>query len=78
MTYAKINDGTVVNILTIRPEQAHEFPDCVPMPSGVHAEPGDTYADGKFYRDGVELKSTAQLQAEAEEVLNILLGGGTE
>ena len=75
MTYAKIKDGMVVNILSIRPEQAHEFPDCVLMPSGVHAEPGDRYTDGKFYRDGVELKSTAQLQAEADEVLNILLGG---
>lgn len=76
MNYAKIKDGVVVNVLSIRRSQAHEFPDCVPMndiPAGI----GDTYADGIFYRDGVEIKSTAQQLAEAEEVMNILLGGET-
>ena len=75
MDYAKIVDGVVVNVLSIRRSQAHEFPDCVPLndiPAGI----GDTYADGKFYRDGVEIKSSAQKLAEAEEILNIL-GGET-
>lgn len=73
MNYAKIKDGIVVNVLSIRQSQAHEFPDCVPLndiPAGI----GDTYADGKFYRDGVEIKSSAQKLAEAEEILNILGG----
>lgn len=76
MNYAKIIDGIVVNVLSIRRSQAHEFPDCVPLndiPAGI----GDTYADGKFYRDGVEIKSTAQELAEANEIINILLGGET-
>lgn len=76
MTYAKIKSGIVVNVLSIRQEQAREFPDCVPM--NVPAGLGDTYADGVFYRDGVAIKSTAQLRAEADEVLSILLGGDTE
>ncbi len=75
MNYAQIKDGMVVNVLSIRQAQAHEFPDCVPMndiPAGI----GDTYEDGKFYRDGVEVKSPAQQLAEANEILAIL-GGET-
>lgn len=75
MNYAQIKDGIVVNVLSIRQAQAHEFPDCVPLddiPAGI----GDTYENGKFYRDGVEIKSTAQQLAEAQEILAIL-GGDT-
>lgn len=75
MDYAQIKNSVVVNVLSIRQAQAHEFPDCVPMndiPAGI----GDTYADGKFYRDGVEVKSPVQQLAEAEEILRIL-GGET-
>lgn len=75
MNYAKIKDGKVVNVLSIRQAQANEFPDCVPMndiPAGI----GDTYEDGRFYRDGVEVKSLAQELAEAKEILAIL-GGET-
>ena len=74
MNYAKIKDGVVVNVLSIRRSQAAEFPDCVVMgdiPAGI----GDTYADGKFYRGGVEIKSIAQQLSDAEEVMRILLGG---
>lgn len=73
MNYAKIKGGIVVNVLSIRRPQAHEFPDCVPLndiPAGI----GDTYTDGKFYRDGVEIKSAAQELAEAQEILGILGG----
>ena len=76
MDYAKIKDGIVVNVLSIRRSQAHEFPECVPLndiPAGI----GDTYADGIFYRDGVEIKSPAQELAEANEIMNILMGGDT-
>lgn len=76
MDYAQIKDGKVVNVLSIRQAQAHEFPDCVPLndiPVGI----GDTYTNGKFFRNGVEVKSFAQELAEANEVINILLGGET-
>lgn len=75
MNYAQIKGGKVVNVLSIRQAQAHEFPDCVPMndiPAGI----GDTYEDGRFYRDGMEVKSLAQELAEAKEILAIL-GGET-
>ncbi|MBQ2977621.1 MAG: hypothetical protein IJE17_09035, partial [Clostridia bacterium] len=68
------NDGIVVNILSLRKSQESEFPDCVPLndiPAGI----GDTYSDGLFYRDGVELKSVSQQLAEANEILNIILEG---
>lgn len=74
MDYAQIKDGMVVNVLSIRQEQAGEFPDCVPMndiPAGI----GDTYAEGKFYREGLEVKSVSQRLDEANDALNILLGG---
>lgn len=77
MNYSQIKDGIVVNVLSIRQAQAHEFPDCVPMndiPAGI----GDTYEDGRFYRDGVEVKSPVQELAEANEIMAILLGGGAE
>ena len=74
MTYAKINDGAVVNVISLRKGQAHEFPDCVPM-NGIPAGVGDTYSDGLFYRDGEEVKSVAQQLAEANEILNIILEG---
>lgn len=64
MIYAKIKDGAVVNVLSLRKSQANEFPDCVPMndiPAGI----GDTYFDGLFYRGGEEVKSPAQQLYEA-------------
>ena len=76
MNYAQIKDGIVVNVLSICQAQAHEFPDCVPMndiPAGI----GDTYAEGLFYREGVEVKPPAQELAEANEIMAILLGGET-
>lgn len=75
MNYAQIKGGKVVNVLSIRQAQAHEFPDCVPM-NDVPAGIGDSYANGRFYRDGVEVKSPAQELAEAQEILRIL-GGET-
>lgn len=74
MTYAKIENGKVTNLIEVRTAQAHEFPDCVPLndiPAGI----GDSYSDGLFYRDGVELKSIAQQLYEANEILNIILEG---
>lgn len=72
--YAKISDGVVRNVLTIRRSQAAEFPDCVAMgdiPAGI----GDTYEDGLFYRGGKQVKTEVQkkddqLQATSEAALS--------
>ncbi len=74
MNYAKINDGVVTNVLTLRRSQAAEFPDCVAIgdiPVGI----GDTYADGLFYRGGKQVKTELQktdeqLKATAEAALS--------
>lgn len=63
MTMAEIMDGVVTNIFEILPGQEAEFPDAVCIdgrPTGI----GDTYTDGKFYRDGEEIKTDAEILAE--------------
>lgn len=63
MTMAEIMEGVVTNIFEILPGQEAEFPDaaCIDgRPAGI----GDTYSDGKFYRDGEEIKTDAEILAE--------------
>ena len=59
MRYAVITDGTVSNIIALRPANAGDFPGAVALhdrPVGI----GDTYSDGKFYRDGEEVLTAAE------------------
>ena len=67
MRYALIDNGTVANIIALNDRNAGDFPTAVKLgdrPVGI----GDTYTDGKFYRDGVEvLTPMEQAQAEITE-----------
>ena len=67
MRYAIVTDGIVTNIIALNDRNASDFPTAVKLgdrPVGI----GDTYADGKFYRDGVEvLTPMEQAQAEIAE-----------
>lgn len=67
MRYAWIENGVVTNIIVLNDRNASDFPDVVrlgDLPVGI----GDTYTDGKFYRDGVEvLTPMEQAQAEMTE-----------
>ena len=67
MNYALIENGIVTNIIWMYETNADEFPTAVKLgdrPVGI----GDTYTDGKFYRDGVEvLTPMEQAQAEIEK-----------
>ena len=67
MRYALIDNGIVTNIIALNDRNANDFPAAVKLgdrPVGI----GDTYADGKFYRDGVEvLTPMEQAQAEITE-----------
>ena len=67
MRYAIVTDGAVTNIIALHDRNASDFPTAVKLgdrPVGI----GDTYADGKFYRDGVEvLTPMEQAQAEIAE-----------
>ena len=64
MRYALITDSIVTNIIALNDRNAGDFPTAVKLgdrPVGI----GDTYADGKFYRDGVEVLTPME-QAQAE------------
>lgn len=67
MRYALIDNGIVTNVIVLNDRNASDFPDAVrlgDLPVGI----GDTYTDGKFYRDGVEvLTPMEQAQAEMTE-----------
>lgn len=67
MRYAIVDNGAVTNIIALNDRNASDFPAAVKLvdrPVGI----GDTYTDGKFYRDGVEvLTPMEQAQAEMTE-----------
>lgn len=67
MRYAIIDNGAVTNIIALNDRNASDFPAAVKLvdrPVGI----GDTYTDGKFYRDGVGvLTPMEQSQAEMTE-----------
>lgn len=66
MNYAIVENGVVVTIIWLSDRNAHEFPDAVKLYDRPVAI-GDTYKDGKFYRDGVEVLTEAEaLRAEME------------
>ena len=59
MNYAIIENGVVGNVIVLRPANAGEFPDAVALhdrPVGI----GDSYQDGKFWRDGEEVLTAAE------------------
>lgn len=71
---AKVEDGVVTNILwcSVTEPQTDTLLDLEDRPVGI----GDTYTDGKFYRDGVEVltpledarKQLAEYEAALTEI----------
>ena len=78
MRYALIDNGIVANVIALNDRNANDFPTAVKLgdrPVGI----GDTYTDGKFYRDGVEvLTPMEQAQAEMTEYKAALQTLGVE
>ena len=77
MNYALIENGIVTNIIWLYETNADEFPNAVKLVER-QVEIGDTYEDGKFFRDGVEVLTAeeaavqaAALYAEALETLGV-------
>ena len=64
MRYASITDSIVTNIIALNDRNAGDFPSAVKLGDRPVAI-GDTYTDGKFYRDGVEVLTPME-QAQAE------------
>lgn len=80
MRYALISNGIVVNVIWLNDKNASDFPSAVKL-GDRPVTMGDTYADGKFYRDGEEvLTPLEQAQAEIEQYKAALqkLGVDTE
>ena len=76
MRYAVITEGTVTNVITLWETNAEDFPGAVALhdrPVGI----GDSYQDGKFYRDGEELL-TAQEEIEQYKAALQTLGVVTD
>lgn len=73
MNYAVVVDGTVRNIIKLHPLNAGVFSNAYPT-DGLPVAIGDTYADGKFYRNGEEVTHAKQ-DAEMEEIIRILTEG---
>lgn len=54
MRYAIVTGGAVTNVIALRETNAGDFPGAVALhdrPVGI----GDSYQDGKFWRDGTEV-----------------------
>ena len=75
MNYAMIADGVVVNIVWMTESNSIEFPEAVKIcdrPVSI----GDAFADGKFYRDGVEILTQFEVieleNADMRKALNEL------
>ena len=77
MNYALIENGIVTNIIWLYETNADEFPSAVKL-GERQVEIGDTYEDGRFYRNGAEVLTAeeaavqaAALYAEALETLGV-------
>lgn len=70
MNYALIENGIVTNIICLLPMNADEFPNAVAT-EGLPVDIGDTYEDGRFYRNGEEIRQYGGLteQAFAEVIM---------
>lgn len=76
MRYAIVTGGAVTNVIVLREINAGDFPGAVALhdrPVGI----GDTYSDGKFYRDGEEVL-TAQEEIEQYKAALQTLGVVTD
>lgn len=77
MNYALVENGVVTNIIWLYEANAEEFPSAVKL-GERQVEIGDTYEDGKFFREGTEVLTAeeaavqaAALYAEALEALGV-------
>ena len=78
MRYAIVTDGIVANVIVLNDRNANDFPTAVKLGDRPVAI-GDTYTDGKFYREGVEvLTPMEQAQEEIDAYKSALNELGVE
>lgn len=62
MKFAVLEGEKITNIIELNQYAAYAFPDAVSIPENIFAGIGDTYRDGRFYRENPETH-------EEEEIL---------
>lgn len=78
MNYALVENGIVTNIIWLNERNAAEWPNAVRLYDRM-VEVGDTYEDGRFYRDGTEVLTAAEAaQQEAAAYAAALMTLGVE
>ena len=78
--YALVEDGIVTNIISLDSRNASDFPNAIKTADRPVAI-GDTYTDGKFYRNGEEVLTAleiAQLESETYKTALQTLGVNTD
>lgn len=71
MRYAIIQNNIVTNIIVLRDTNAQDFPEAVSL-SDRPVAIGDSYIDGKFYRDNKEVLTPAEEIEQYKAALAIL------
>ena len=75
--YALVENGVVTNIISLNDRNASDSPNAVKTydrPVGI----GDTYTDGKFYRDGEEIFTPLEIANNEIDSLTQQLGEAVE
>lgn len=71
MTYALISEGVVENLISIHPMNVSSFTNAV-VTADLPVSIGDTYADGVFYHDGVEVRLPSIMDEDTEDMKEAL------
>lgn len=77
MRYALVENGIVTNIIELDQKNEQYFPTAVytgDRPVGIN----DTYVDGKFYRDGMEVLTALEKANNEIDSLTAQLGEAVE
>lgn len=72
MNYAIIRNGIVINIIYLHPSNANNFSNAIPY-GDLPIMIGDMYSNGKFYRNGSEIKTEEETLAN---IIKIIKGEG--
>ena len=77
MNYAMIENNIVTNLIWLHPMNADDFPNVVSI-ENLPVAIGDTYENGKFYRDGVEVTVQNQISISEQEFVDKLIAEVSE
>ena len=69
--FAIVENGVVSNVLWGMVYNSDEWPNAIQV-NDLAVQIGDSYENGKFYRNGEEVLSRAEEEADMKEALSIL------